>query len=230
MILLYKFTNPTQFNSIPLLKTYYYNCSFPHLYKPIHFFKMPSAVQAADEIWGDVFCEGPYTSVPMLDFLRRRYNLRHVDIMENKNCLRSLAETDSFRRDSTEDQLLGLWASRTGRCTSFAVKVVTILQRKFPGTFDFRFYDLEGRHRLARCSRTGILIDSGSLNGAFVLEEGDLTSFEDDGQSWRWCKGESTFKGVNYKGMPLVSIHSRPVNLQIKILIHYLRNHLSPRP
>ncbi|KAG6368218.1 hypothetical protein INS49_002419 [Diaporthe citri] len=87
----------------------------------------------------------------------------------------------------------------TGRCTSFALNCVRDLERLKPvgpageGYWDFKFYDLKG-HRVARCEKTGVLIDSSSKRGAFVLDEGPWTSLDaEDDQQWRFLKGESKF-------------------------------------
>lgn len=64
------------------------------------------------------------------------------------------------------------WVSRTGRCTSFCVKVAHELSAQYPGTYDFKIHDLGG-HRLAHCTVTGVVIDSSSDFEAIQLVEGE---------------------------------------------------------
>lgn len=95
------------------------------------------------------------------------------------------------------------WNLKTGRCTSFALGVVDWLERMappdVPGYWDFQFYDLNG-HRVARCKRTGLLVDSSSRNGALVLKEDEeWLTFDGSDQSWKWSKGESKFQSGNKK-------------------------------
>jgi len=90
------------------------------------------------------------------------------------------------------------WQHRTGRCTSLAVKVVTSLaDKKVNGklVYDWCIYDL-GRHRIARCLKTGIVIDSSStiVGGAFVLPEGQWQRFDKTDASWKFKSSESKFE------------------------------------
>ncbi|KAM0435989.1 hypothetical protein ACHAPT_002881 [Fusarium lateritium] len=65
-------------------------------------------------------------------------------------------------------QLCQLSLMRTGHCTSFALKVVSILDEHLPNIFDFKTFDVSC-HRLARCEKTDLVIDSGSRSGPFKL-------------------------------------------------------------
>jgi len=60
----------------------------------------------------------------------------------------------------------------TGRCTSFAIQTVNAISYRYPSLFDFSYYRL-GNHHLARCKKTGVVINSSCKMGAFVLEEGE---------------------------------------------------------
>jgi hypothetical protein len=82
---------------------------------------------------------------------------------------------------------------KSGRCTSFAIKVVHLLNSTCQATFSFDFYNLHG-HRLARCRKTESLIDSSSMHGAFQLKAGEWKTFEDDDKRWKWVKGKSRFE------------------------------------
>lgn len=90
------------------------------------------------------------------------------------------------------NQMAVTWASRTGRCTSLAVKAVHNLGGP---AYDWCIYDLEG-HRVARCRRTGIVIDSSSTveGGAFILPGGKWARFEGTNTSWKFKSSESKFE------------------------------------
>jgi hypothetical protein len=97
------------------------------------------------------------------------------------------------------EKMQPVWASRTGRCTSFAVKAISSLSstvdtKKQP-VCNFAIYDLAG-HRIARCLKTGVVIDSSSTvtGGAFVLPEGQWQKFEKTEASWKFKKSESKFE------------------------------------
>jgi hypothetical protein len=117
--------------------------------------------------------------------------------------------------DDSKDALLGVvptivskqsigkmaitWNSRTGRCTSLAVKAVHVLagRRDAQGqpVYDWCIYDL-GRHRIARRRKTGVVFDSSSTmaHGAFQLREGQWQQFADTNASWKYSSSESKFK------------------------------------
>lgn len=110
--------------------------------------------------------------------------LHYVDQLQVAN------QKEAIMKDA---KLNTTWADTTVRCTSFAVKVVSPLEKQSSGTFKFDIYDL-GRHRVARCEKTGILIDSSSKNGAFPLPEGEWVRIEGSEASWKWIKGKSKFE------------------------------------
>ncbi|KAJ4311494.1 hypothetical protein N0V84_010412 [Fusarium piperis] len=85
------------------------------------------------------------------------------------------------------------WNSKTGRCTSFALKVSKNLEHSRPGgTYKFRLYDM-GRHRLSRCENTFIVADSSSLRGAIVVPpKAEWTTFCDTALKWRWADRDSS--------------------------------------
>ncbi len=69
---------------------------------------------------------------------------------------------------------------RPSRCTSFAIQAAQIIEgfqilREVPveSRFEFEFYDVEG-HRLARCKKTGLAIDSTSRKGPVVVPTGGV--------------------------------------------------------
>ncbi|KAK4209175.1 hypothetical protein QBC37DRAFT_404553 [Rhypophila decipiens] len=76
----------------------------------------------------------------------------------------------------------------TGRCTPFTIQTINRLNREHPGSYNFHIYRL-GNHHLARCSRTGIVIDSSSKSGAFILNPGQelCVASEDHAYKNYWC-------------------------------------------
>lgn len=119
----------------------------------------------------------------MFDFLLDRADKSYKDLLENPKILENFMDDKQIDHGNDFRELL----KRPGRCTSFAVQVVTkleIVQRvRKQDMFDFEFFDLTKhnlKHRLARCKKTGILIDSSSSVGAFVLKEGSWEMFDSD--------------------------------------------------
>ena len=155
---------------------------------------MGDPISTANDAWCQVFDGGPYTSLKMLEYLKNKNEpaLSYDQFVEDREVLRQVSR-EKIETDEMEGGLRILWASETGRCTSFAVKVIDILEQQHPGTFDFAIYDLKG-HRIARCRNTGALIDSSSIHGAFELKEGEWKSFEDSEKRWKWISGKSKFE------------------------------------
>jgi hypothetical protein len=80
--------------------------------------------------------------------------------------------------------------------------VVHRLEEHYPNIYDFKYYNLSG-HRVARCARSGVLIDSSSTRGAIVLLDGsDWVTFENALPRWKWSGGTSRFQGENRLGQP----------------------------
>jgi hypothetical protein len=75
--------------------------------------------------------------------------LSYRGILENPARLNSLSR-DDVTEENISQPLSETWFSRTGRCTSFNLKVSTLLEERYP---NFRYFSV-GRHRVARCERT----------------------------------------------------------------------------
>lgn len=153
-----------------------------------------------DAFWKRVFHEGPYTSLVMLDYVRQKVGYKAWEpILQggitNSKGLVALYPVQAKAQDIEKDPNLRVtWAGLTGRCTSFALKVVTLIESKYPGKYHFIFYDV-GHHRVARCRKTSILIDSSSFtHGAFKLQENDWTTIGDSEALWKWSDGKSKFE------------------------------------
>ena len=109
-------------------------------------------------------------------------------------------------------------SSRPGRCTSFAIQTVKdfVTPGYHRGTYNFHFYEL-GFHRVARCKNTGIMIDSSSSQGAFILREGGWDTFTGIAK-WRWNPRRSRFEKTTTSGesrlVRPVTIHQRSIHLR----------------
>lgn len=158
------------------------------------------ATEQANVVWKQVFEEGPYTALVMIDYLRYKANIAGwnevLKLGVKQKTLVALSQMADKREAMMKDPDLNrIWAGQTGRCTSFAVKVISLLERQSPGIFNFNIYDI-GHHRVARCHKTGILIDSSSKVGAFPLPEGKKVRIEASDASWKWTNGKSKFEKV----------------------------------
>lgn len=161
-----------------------------------HFYIMTTVATKAQTAWVNTFDDGPYTSFKMMDYMLYKANkASYEDLAKNPKVAKNISKQDIEKDDMTKGPLFDTWGSKTGRCTSFAIKITTELVKANPGVFDFKVYDLKG-HRVARCMKTGVLIDSSSWVGAFVLKEGEWKTFEDGTSSakWKWINKESKFK------------------------------------
>lgn len=154
---------------------------------------MSDVRDAAHVVWCQVFEGGPYTSLKMLQYLLRKARVSAQEFVNDPKLLTTVRSQDIAHDDLYNSSLYESWASKTGRCTSFAIKVCALLQQQYPDVFKFQIYDLKG-HRVARCVNTGILIDSSSMAGALRLDEGEWLSTEGSDARWKWLKGKSKFE------------------------------------
>lgn len=157
----------------------------------------PVLVDIATEEWRIAFNEGAHTSFHMIEAIRQGLQLDYSQILTNPVSLRGNGGDWILNEDELDDpsnRFYYTWASRTGRCTSFAIKVAKRLERNNPNTFHFEFFNL-GRHRLARCDLTGIVIDSESDYGALWCPPGeDFTPCEGPRGRWSHHHGTSIYE------------------------------------
>lgn len=144
--------------------------------------------------WKSIFTTGPYTSVNMVQFILKAGGHTPEDFLKAPNVVKSDSKAKVEGKLTIKD-MEPIWARNTGRCTSFAVKAVTALSKGKPGAYDFKIYDLKG-HRIARCPKTHVVIDSSSRlpNGAFLLPENKWERFEETDASWKFNDGKSKFQ------------------------------------
>ncbi len=154
------------------------------------------ALQDAQRAWQSVFAGGPYTGLKMLEYLIVNGGKTHKGFLQNPKT--ELSTVMPVIQKHTIAQLEPTWKGQTGRCTSLAVKVVDSLaavKAKDGLVYDWCIYDLT-RHRIARCLKTGIVIDSSStiVGGAFLLPEGQWQRFDKTDASWKFKSSESKFE------------------------------------
>ncbi|KXX75410.1 hypothetical protein MMYC01_209496 [Madurella mycetomatis] len=121
------------------------------------------------EQWNRAFIEGPHTSFGMVKALMDALKLTYPQLLEKPEALlAAFRDSEPLIRNIEDQPWVNTWAKKTGRCTSFAVKVARALEKAHPSAFEFVYFDL-GRHRVARCVKTNILINSDSDSGAKIM-------------------------------------------------------------
>jgi hypothetical protein len=156
---------------------------------------MNSLVHDAQKWWGATFNDTPYTNFFQIEYLVKTAGASWQDILIDPKILAKRVGKDAIANDKSP-LFNHTWAS-AGRCTSFAVRVARQLQEHLEKPngepFDFKFYDLK-RHRVARCAKTGVLIDSSSSVGILVLKEGEWATIDGEQMKWKWIAGKSKFE------------------------------------
>jgi hypothetical protein len=134
-------------------------------------FKPSRPHKRAEGVYERVWDDGPYTSFDMIQYLIGKCQIRGSnnqplgqatmeDFLRGPRLLESISAEELSTDILDPNGLHPLFARRTGLCTSFAIKVVHTLKKEAPaGTHEFAFYDI-GWHRVARCKKTKIVIDS----------------------------------------------------------------------
>jgi hypothetical protein len=160
-------------------------------------------LSAARRVWQEILAGGPYTALKMVEYLKQQGGKTYEGFLANpRTALEGVTNRVIGKHDINAYPLSITWNSMTGRCTSFAIKAVNDLERMGlkdaanKPAFDFEIFNL-GRHRVARCKRTGILIDSSSTKpgGAFLLPEGaEWLKFGESRVSWKYSNSKSKFE------------------------------------
>lgn len=151
----------------------------------------------AQRWWEDAFVSTPYSSFLQMDYLVTKSGLTWEAALKSPKSLKRASLADIIKEDKSPAFIRTWWTS--GRCTSFAIRAVRQLQEHDAPSFDFKLYDL-GHHRVARCAKTGILIDSSSAVGVIVVQDGHgwVTLEDDHGRpAWKWANGTSKFERDN---------------------------------
>lgn len=164
--------------------------------------------EEAQRVWEEIFHQYAYTNFVQIEYLKDKAGVSWDDFLQNPRILSTRVTKDAILQDLSYDNVK-TWARSLGRCTSFAVAVVRRLEEILPGCYDFKYYDLKG-HRVARCARSGILIDSSSSKGAIDLgsARGEWFTFEDEYPRWKWMDGMSKFEATDGRMASLTSFAS----------------------
>ena len=152
------------------------------------------ALRDAQAGWQDVFSGGPYTGLKMLEYLIQKGGKSPKTFLQKPKTELSTVMANPANHSIRDME--PTWKGRTGRCTSLAVKVVDGLAAKKANgalVYNWCIYDL-GRHRIARCLNTGVVIDSSStiVGGAFLLPEGQWQRFDKTDASWKFKSGSKS--------------------------------------
>ncbi|KAF4426162.1 hypothetical protein F53441_14139 [Fusarium austroafricanum] len=78
----------------------------------------------------------------------------------------------------------GVDLSASGTCTVLALRASRDLEKKHPGVFDFRMYDVGG-HKISRCLKTHIIIHSSSREGEVKVPPGKVWKYQQRSFKWR---------------------------------------------
>lgn len=142
------------------------------------------------------FNEGPHTSFGMvkalMDYLRetRKLDVTYRTLLDNREVLlQAFADGDPVKGNIEGHPWVGTWSGKAGRCTSFAVKVARALEAEYPTVFNFQYFDVH-MHRVARCEKTQILIDSASDDGVKRMPPNPST----DGTHWQDASRHTKYK------------------------------------
>lgn len=126
--------------------------------------------QSAEQ-WKQAYDEGAHASFKMVEVLMDLARVTYSDFLRNPALIANFQEADEWPiTDVRNAPYNDTWESMSGRCTSFTIKVAYNLKRMYPDELDFLYYDL-GSHRIARCERAGVLIDSESERGVVIIPE-----------------------------------------------------------
>ncbi|KAI1179111.1 hypothetical protein F4777DRAFT_18248 [Nemania sp. FL0916] len=130
----------------------------------------------ANETWQEKFAAQPFHTLSMVLWLMWTFKITPNSLWETPKSLKKF----SVAEGQVDDIAMFWLISMGGRCTTFTIQVAEALteaQRagglpKFQ-RFRWEFYSV-GRHRLARCRNTGLVIHSSSLSGFITLKPGEI--------------------------------------------------------
>ncbi|KAF1933184.1 uncharacterized protein M421DRAFT_191364 [Didymella exigua CBS 183.55] len=130
--------------------------------------------QITNDAWREVFDAQPYNSFFMVSWLLHLAGRSAEDLWQNPRILRRYPVQED---DMDRDTIYAL-VSNGGRCTTFTIQVAQELEdRQDRGDlrglqkFEWRYHDV-GRHRIARCENTGLVIHSSSPQGFLTVPPG----------------------------------------------------------
>ncbi len=164
----------------------------------------PIPPESARNIYDDVWAAGPFTHFHMVRYLMEKYKT-HVlgdrdnqlpegedicdkimrDFLHNPGILNNTTIIQEMNKDELFDAngLSPVFTNNTGTCTAFAVRVVHLLNIAHPDFFNFIYYDMIG-HRLARCKKTKMVIDSSEWHLGTLQNDGKTMKFREYTLVW----------------------------------------------
>lgn len=148
----------------------------------------------AQRQWKRFFRKDAYTNFTEVEYLRDLAEVSWEELLEDPKLLAKELHDEHIRRDMSTGKT-ETWR-RPGRCTSFALVVVDALEQNFPEMYKFKYFDV-GDHRLARCARSGVIIDSSSRVGVIVSRDNQWSQQDTVGQSWGKISGVSKLNRGN---------------------------------
>lgn len=164
-------------------------------------------IETANAFWEMFFTDEPYTSVNMIDYLRRLANISNwSDALksgwDDTEGLVALSQVSDKTAAIINDSSLSMGS--TGESTVFVNRMIELLNYHPAQHFKFQIYDLGG-FRVARCEKTGLLINASSEQGAFMLPEGEWVRIEASQTSWKWVREDQGFVSNEPEGNSVVS-------------------------
>lgn len=129
----------------------------------------------SNRAWIKFFGSEAFTSLPIADYIMSATKTKYKDYLQNPKDLKNKVDMQSLQTNPDLDILY----KGPGRCATFAVKVCKDLEDRYGSTkYDFRYFST-GNHRIARCEKSKVVIDSSSKKGAFQLKNDN---------TWMWWK------------------------------------------
>lgn len=155
----------------------------------------------AHKVWIKFFGSEAFTSLPIADFVMSTTKTSYKDYLQNPFDLKKKIDMKSLQTNPNLEVLY----KGPGRCATFAVKVCKELEDKHAGKYDFKYFSL-GNHRIARCAKTKVVIDSSSKQGAFVLKNDELWMWwRSHAQRWKYNPKEKRMEYQKTRGGTVVS-------------------------
>ncbi|KAI1050778.1 hypothetical protein LB507_009279 [Fusarium sp. FIESC RH6] len=170
---------------------------------------------AANKEFAAATNSGPYSSYEQIQLLLDVARKSVDDLVRDpKGTFASLDLDDIIEAcESGHPAIEQTWNGDMGRCTDFALRIAHRLTRQFPNDFEFEYFHVSrpnvSGHRLARCAKTGIVVDILSEIGVFTLWEDETKTITTDHTvSWKllhdrlsitnWDCDEEIFKRVSH--------------------------------
>ena len=150
--------------------------------------------------WFKKFNAQPYSCFFLLDYLVKVCaGMTYEEFLKDPMSLQEKCTEASI---SNPEKLSGL-IHLPGRCTTIVLQMADDLETS--PDLSFRFHDMK-HHRLARCSKTGILLDTLLACGPIVLEHGKVEKRNDAShpQTFYYESGSSEYNTVNRLGDSIV--------------------------